>query len=347
MAIARKLATATGTAAFALGIGFYMQHGAKVPQSEPLVEPAPVAQVDLQTEGAAPSEFKGVSRAAMALDLSDISLSVVLAPDEPAPAIPAMAPPEPAKVVPIALHPIEPADTVTPVTPQRAESTAQSCEVRTQISVQDHAMVTLDLNASCYPNERLTVHHQGMMFTETTDAQGKLALTVPALSEQAVFILAFANGKGAVAKADVPDLKTYDRVVLQWSSDAAFQLHAREFGATYGESGHVWSGEDAQNSVDGGFVTRLGRTDTLVPQLAEVYSFPTGTASRAGSVALSVETEVTQANCGRDVGAQTLEFLASGTMRTRDLVLSVPDCSAIGDFLVLNNLLDDLKIAGN
>ncbi len=33
-------------------------------------------------------------------------------------------------------------------------------------------------------------------------------------------------------------------------------------------------------------------------------------------------------------------------METRDLILSVPDCDAVGDFLVLNNLVDDLKIAG-
>ncbi|MFT4961743.1 MAG: hypothetical protein ACI92Z_002837, partial [Paracoccaceae bacterium] len=30
-----------------------------------------------------------------------------------------------------------------------------------------------------------------------------------------------------------------------------------------------------------------------------------------------------------------------------DLLLSVPECSAIGDFLVLNNLVDNMTIAAN
>ena len=82
--------------------------------------------------------------------------------------------------------------------------------------------------------------------------------------------------------------------------------------------------------------------------MAEVYTFPTSRASDAGTVALTVESEVTDANCGRDIAAQSIAPRGAGKPpRTRDLVLSVPDCGAKGDFLVLNNLLDDLKIAAN
>ena len=34
-------------------------------------------------------------------------------------------------------------------------------------------------------------------------------------------------------------------------------------------------------------------------------------------------------------------------LRTQDLTLAMPDCQATGDFLVLNNLLENLKIAAN
>jgi hypothetical protein len=54
---------------------------------------------------------------------------------------------------------------------------------------------------------------------------------------------------------------------------------------------------------------------------------------------------VTDRNCGRDISAQSLEMRASGGLRTRELELSIPNCTALGDFLVLNNLMDDLKIA--
>ena len=61
--------------------------------------------------------------------------------------------------------------------------------------------------------------------------------------------------------------------------------------------------------------------------------------------ALSVETEVSQANCGLEIEAQSLEVGTQGTVKTQNLTLAVPECDAIGDFLVLNNLLQDLKVA--
>ena len=62
---------------------------------------------------------------------------------------------------------------------------------------------------------------------------------------------------------------------------------------------------------------------------------------------MSVEAEITQANCGRDVEAQSIQKTADGELKTQDLVLAMPDCNTVGDFLVLKNLLNDLKIAGN
>ena len=208
------------------------------------------------------------------------------------------------------------------------------------------ASVRLVVSAPCLPNERVTLHHHGMIFTAVTDAAGRLDLSVPALAERAVFIAAFANGKGAVATAEVPDLADYDRVVVQWSGAGGFQIHAREFGAGYGEPGHVWHGAAPRGDGAGGMVQRLGDAGTLAPQLAEIYSFPRAAADSGGQIALSVEAEVSAANCGRDVAAQLLELRGPGArLRTRDLVLSVPNCTAIGDFLVLNNIVDDLKIA--
>ena len=104
-------------------------------------------------------------------------------------------------------------------------------------------MVNLTLEASCLPRERVTVHHSGMVFSQTTDAAGGLDLTVPALAKDAVFILAFTNGDGAMAQTVVEEVDDYDRMVLQWRGDTGFQIHAREFGAEYGEDGHVWSGD--------------------------------------------------------------------------------------------------------
>ena len=46
-----------------------------------------------------------------------------------------------------------------------------------------------------------------------------------------------------------------------------------------------------------------------------------------------------------EIEAQSLEIQTDGKVRTQNLTLAVPDCEATGSFLVLNNLLQDLKVA--
>ncbi|MGJ8546086.1 MAG: hypothetical protein ACSHWZ_11655 [Sulfitobacter sp.] len=230
------------------------------------------------------------------------------------------------------------------------ELPARSCEVTANARPVAAAMVNLTLAAPCFPNERVTVHHNGMIFTQTTSAEGALDIVVPALTRDAMFVMAFANGEGGIAQTTVEDLHEYDRVVLQWKGSAGFELHAREFGADYGDEGHVWTGAARDISYaaagQGGFIARQGDEAAADPLLAEVYTFPTSVVQQSGTVDLSVETEVSMANCGAEIEAQVMQMHGSAELVTRDLTLAVPDCDAVGSFLVLNNLLEDLKVAG-
>ena len=79
--------------------------------------------------------------------------------------------------------------------------------------------------------------------------------------------------------------------------------------------------------------------------MVEVYTFPTGTTSRDGSVALSVEAEVTAENCGRDVAAQSIQIDPASTLIAIDLTMTMPKCDAVGEFLVLKNMFKDLTLA--
>lgn len=213
------------------------------------------------------------------------------------------------------------------------------------------AMVSVSMKAACLPNERVTVHHSGMIFSQMTSEDGALNVTVPALTEDAVFIMAFSNGEGAVAQAKVPELKSFERVVLQWRGETGFQLHAREFGAGYGEGGHVWA--DAARSMaaivtdEGGFLSRNGDSNAPDALIAEVYTFPSSATLNDDTVLLTVEAEVVTANCGREIEAKSMELNRNMQLRTRDLTLAVPDCDAIGSFLVLNNLFGAVKVAQN
>ncbi|KAA8608598.1 translocase [Salipiger aestuarii] len=223
------------------------------------------------------------------------------------------------------------------------------CGITLRAEPRAGALVGLALSAPCLAHERVTIHHHGMMFTAMTDADGMLAANVPALSENALFVAAFDNGDGMTVRTDVPALPFYDRVVLQWKGDTGLQLHAREFGAGYYSDGHVWAasagdlGRTARG--EGGFMTLLGDPEAEAPLLAEVYSFPIGTARKDGTVAVTIEAEVSAENCGTEVAAQTLERHDTGPVRVRDLTLDMPGCDDASGFLVLKNLVENLKIA--
>jgi len=316
----KEILTAVGTLGSAVGIGFVMQSSdlaqeryGNTAAAEGVINSTTLLEVEGITLTSAEFDTN------VALPETDSQITTVAAPTSILP------------------EPVIPAPAITP-----------ACEMIAQARPVAAAMVNLTLDAACMPNERVTIHHNGMIFTQVTSAAGAVDVTVPALSKDAVFIMAFSNGEGAVAQTTVEDLSDFDRVVLQWKGQSGFQIHAREYGADYGDRGHIWEGApgDITDAVigQGGFMSRHGDMDSAEPLLAEVYSFPSSAAS-AGSVALSVETEVSNANCGLEIEAQSLQISGVGKIKTQNLTLSVPECDAIGDFLVLNNLLQDLKVA--
>ncbi|WP_299650687.1 hypothetical protein [uncultured Tateyamaria sp.] len=332
----KEIATAVGTLAIAVGVGFVMQssEAAKERYGE-AARPSAVAAPTPDDE-----QLSGTSSADVLLEVQEIELTSA-----------SEAMPVPVPQTDRGVHRVSaPASAKMPdasdVLPR-----AESCRIVADAQNAPAAMVALTLAAPCAANERLTVHHNGMMFTETTNATGSLNVIVPALTEQAVFIMAFSNGDGAVAQTTVPELERYDRTTIQWRGRAGFELHAREFGADYGQDGHVWSGiaQNAEGMTQGnnGYIMRLGDTQSAEPLMAEVYTFPSGISAQDGTIDLSVEAEVTESNCGLEVEAQSLEMMDGGVIKTQDLTLAVPGCDAIGSFLVLNNLVADLKVASN
>jgi len=236
-----------------------------------------------------------------------------------------------------------------PVPNARDAQSTQACDMVASARPVAAAMVKLSLDAACLPNERVTVHHNGMIFTQTTSDTGQMNISVPALSQDAVFIMAFSNGEGAVAQTFVEELAQFDRMVLQWKGDTSLEIHAREFGADYGDAGHIWHGAPGEmaDAIVGnhGFITRHGDAEAPEALLAEVYSFPIEATAQEGTVDLTVEAEVTDANCGLEIEAKTLQISEGTELQTRNLTLSVPECDAAGNFLVLNNLLADLTVA--
>ena len=220
-----------------------------------------------------------------------------------------------------------------------------ACEIELKAEPGDAAMASLALEASCMTNERFTLHHSGMMISGVTDENGRWQASVPALAENAFFIAAFSNGEGAVANTTIADLSGYDRYVVQWKGDTDIQIHAFENGASYADAGHVWrgSGDDAA-SMQIGILTRFDDKDLAEGLKAEIYTFPS---RQLGEVEINVELQVGDATCNEDVEAQAFIMSGAEQLEARDLMIAMPDCGAVGEFLVLKNLYEDLTIARN
>ncbi|MEO1139743.1 MAG: hypothetical protein AAFW87_09825 [Pseudomonadota bacterium] len=360
----KRIVMAGGTMACALGIGYFMQlasnggtpAAAEAPAvSSVAVTPLATPGTDLveQTADAVASAQKA------SVTLEEHARSA--APDDgmafeeitfvSAERVPPAAAPQPKELPDTPVHLAALSDEPISQPPSEESTPAFACDMEMDATPAAAALVELSLNAPCMTNTQFTLHHNGMMISAVTDADGQWKMSVPALATQSLFIAAFDNGEGAVANATVDNLEFYDRYVVQWKGRSGLQIHAMEYGATYGEDGHVWT--DAARDMltaangEGGFIQRLGDGVEDTAMMAEVYTFPTQTALREGDVHVSLEAEVNAANCGRDIEAQVLVKSGQAALNARDLTLAMPDCDAVGDFLVLKNLYEDLKIARN
>ncbi len=360
MSRARQFLVAGGTFSVALGIGFVMQNGDALaarfseatapPGAQTAVPQAPMAEARVAQASGAPRIAQTVS-----------GFRSLERPTLPAPeAIPVnfAVPSEADQVVeestPITLAALEsdvafePFENPVPETDGRSAEAAV-CSTGLTAEAMPAALVALRLDAPCAPEMQATIHHQGMMFSILTDEAGQAEVIVPALAEAAVFMVDLPGQDGAVAVTSVPDLAQYDRAVLQWQGSDGPEIHALEFGADYGSEGHVWHGAGRDASValagGGGFLTRLGDPDAPGRFMAEVYTYPSGLTARDGRVDFTVETPVTAGNCGREVAAQTIQVSPGADPFSLDLSMNLPDCSAVGEFLIVRHLLLDLTVA--
>ena len=223
------------------------------------------------------------------------------------------------------------------------------CPIEATASAQAAAMIKYTLTAPCFAGAEVVISHSDLMFSGVLSDDGTLTAEIPALATDAMVRAFFTTGETIETSLAVESLNLYDRVLVQSFGASGVQIHAREFGANYGDTGHVWSGSDRDLSViaegKGGYLTTLGDSTLDGVHIAEVYTFPTALSQMTGAIDLTIETEVTAQNCARDIEAQAVQFKVGKEVSSQVLTLAVPDCSTIGSFLVLNNLLQDLTVA--
>ena len=230
-----------------------------------------------------------------------------------------------------------------PVMPELV-TIAEACPVTFDVMAQPGAMLGLTLIAPCQPNTRVVLRHAGRAITATTTATGALFLDLPGLASDGAIEVMLPAGETFRDAAALPDLGQIRRFAVQWQADDAFQLNVIETDA--GIETHVSAAKPQTAPLggvvpNGGYLTLLGDGSTDLPLLAAIYTFSADAGIAADVV---VEAAVTPATCARELLAETLMSMGGAVIIT-DLSLAMPECDAIGDFLVLNNLVPDLKIA--
>ena len=206
------------------------------------------------------------------------------------------------------------------------------------------AMIDLTFNG-CEAGKVVLLH--GLVeVTTTTDASGQMSQRIPAFEPDARVAVIF-KGETLAATLEVPEADDFQHVAIVWNGAQTLRMHAFEFGAKRNQFGHVWAGapKSPKRAMrgNGGFLTRLGDGTGAT---AEIYSFPAGQSRNKGVVRLIVEADVTPDNCGRQVDALALQTGPLGGISTTEVALKMPQCDVVGRVVRLQNLFQDMRLAG-
>jgi len=341
-----RLITGAAVVAVAGGSGFYMQMN----KSDAPTAPGALAQVSvagsLTVADQGPlapvlppeSETPHVTRAAA---------QPVFLLSGATPILPVPGKPETGSLTPVSAE-LSDAVPETQATPDTAQATA-ACEVGFTANAAPGAMVDLTLEAPCYADQVVDIFHAGTRFTTHLDDRGLVQISVPALEEDAFFNALFTDGRTEATDILMLTAQDYQRFALFWKGETGFALYALENGAEYGEPGMVSAEQpyDAQRAIagEGGFFSSLGEETGAYHTV--VYSWPVRLGDSGPAPELNIEAEVLQTTCATEITATLLATGATQAPKTSPLFMDVPDCAAVGQYLVLSNPALPVRIAAN
>lgn len=216
--------------------------------------------------------------------------------------------------------------------------TAPDCAVMLDALPLAAATVALDIAAPCDGGARVDIVQGGLRIAVSLDSDGMAQIDLPALSASPAIVATVAGRAPVEIGAEIVDFDRYTRAIVHWQGHAGLELHAFESGADYGTEGHV-SLLEPRNIAraltgQGGFVTTLGDDRLEDARMALVYTAPV-----ALDVAFDVEVPVTAANCGTRIVAGMLRPVPGSAPQDVDLDLTMPDCDATGDLVMLGEVM--------
>ena len=204
-----------------------------------------------------------------------------------------------------------------------------ACGPSLSMTVAPDAMLAVRVMAPCLPYDAIRFEHEELAFTVPMPMTGELVFLLPALNTDAELTAVLSDGIVLNALAHVPDARDFARVALQWSGASPGELVAK-----------------APQVLDDD-VIHLGQSLDAGGAVLQVFSSRISDQPSSGVVRLSMRAPVTVANCGSDQVARVRRVVPGEPTSTYDLILKGSGCEAVGQTLELNNVLQDLKLAGN
>ena len=194
------------------------------------------------------------------------------------------------------------------------------------------ALIELSLTAPCHVNERLVVSHADLAFSAYVPDSGAYSAFIPALERQGKIDIFLGEDVFLTAEAEVTDIEEHLRVVLQWTGDADFGLHAYHRDATFGENGHLHALRPFDPMLDEAFLVSLGERHGPEPMLAEVYSIP-AELDVISRIELELRFDSTQ--CAQEMQAYILQSGAGIPTKIKEARLATPDCPSENGIVVM------------
>lgn len=227
--------------------------------------------------------------------------------------------------------------------PPELGANGMPCGLQISAEAAAPAMVHLTISDACRPLDQIALRHAGLTIGLLTDAQGGTQVSLPALSDPARVELYRGGVLIDATTLDIPDHDQYHRAALAWGGGAALALHAHAHGAEDGGTGHVHpaSPGSPRDAIlgRGGFLSALG-SDPAGPA-AQVFTYPRDATAGSGMIRLSVAVP-----CGEPIAAVRQESRADGQMVGAEMRITPPACGAASGQTRLQNLFQDLRIAG-
>ncbi len=217
---------------------------------------------------------------------------------------------------------------------------AEACPIDLALDLGEGGMMGVDVVAPCHFGQRVVLRHAGLAVTFKLDATGRLAVDLPVLLADARIEVGFADGNTVEGALRVDEAAGLRRFGVQWQGPEAFTVHGFENGADFNQPGHVSPARP--KGAGGGVLAVLGDASVDLPLLAQIYTYPV----HSVPVEILVEAAVTAETCGQELLGEVIAVEA-GEVAVTELSLVMPECSGVGDFLVLKNLPVEMKLATN